>query len=119
MAKVKTLLEALHISLDNGLSTDGELKYAVKLIHEVEDMNDAMRDCICASFEKGPLFDGDVPSKTGRDALVEMGYMAHIVVKGQDGYNACTYKGASAYRVIRALRLAEDAKVSHGSSQLA
>lgn len=82
-------------------------------------MNDAMRDCICASFERGPLFDGDVPSKAGRDALVGMGYMAHVVVRGQDGYNACTYKGASAYRVIRALRLAVGAEGNHGSSELA
>jgi len=100
MPTLKKLLETLHESTK--LSSAEEIKSACELIIEVQDMNNAERDCIVASYEVGPLFDGDVPSKTGRDKLIEMGYMAKVVVNGGDGFNACTHKGAWAYRILKA-----------------
>lgn len=100
MATLKQLLDALHESTD--LSGSEELRYACKLIIEVQSMDAAERDCIKASYRSGPLFDGDVPSKSGRDRLLEKEYMAKVVVKGEDGYNACTNKGAWAYRLLEA-----------------
>jgi hypothetical protein len=100
MATLKRLLDALHESPE--LSSAAELKRACELIIEVQAMNSAERDCICAGYKHGPLFDGDVPSKSGRDWLLEKGYMAKVVVKGKDGYNACTHKGAWAYRLLEA-----------------
>lgn len=49
-----------------------------------------------------PLFDGDVPSKSGRNSLLEKGYIAKVVVKGEDGFNACTHKGMWAHRLLEA-----------------
>jgi hypothetical protein len=55
-------------------------------------------DTLVALVERGPLEDGDVPSKTGRNILCELGLASKVVVKGQDGYQAATYEGAEAYR---------------------
>ena len=97
-------LQQLLAALNEGVSTSsaGELKHACELIIDVQAMDNAQRDCICAAYTHGPLFDGDVPCKTGRDNLIDKGYMAKIVVRCEDGYNACTHKGARAYRLIAA-----------------
>ena len=100
MAKLKQLLEAIKESTE--LSSAEELKQACELIIEVQSMDSSERDCIRAGYKNGPLFDGDVPSKSGRNSLLEKGYMAKVVVKGEDGFNACTHKGAWAYRLIEA-----------------
>jgi hypothetical protein len=54
-------------------------------------------DTLIAVCEKGPLFDGDVPSKRERDVLLEHGYIAKVSVNGEQGYNAATYKGNHLY----------------------
>lgn len=92
------LLDVIHESVD--LSSADELKRAVKLIIEVQAMDSGMRDCIRAAYLNGPIDDGDVPSKSGRDALLDSGYISKVVVKGEQGFNACTYKGSSAYKLI-------------------
>lgn len=55
-------------------------------------------DTLVALVERGPLWDGDVPSKRGRDELLAAGLATCIVVKGEDGYQAATLAGAVAYR---------------------
>ena len=100
MATLKELLDALHE--DERLSTDGEIARAVKLICRVQAMNSGERDTIRAAFRDGPLYDGDVPNKSARDALLEEGMMAKVVMRGQDGFNACTHRGAWAYRLLEA-----------------
>lgn len=100
MATLKELLDVLHE--DEKLSTDGELAWACKLICRVQTMASGERDTIRAAFTAGPLYDGDVPSKSGRDALLEDGMIAKVVVKGEEGFNACTYRGAAAYRLLLA-----------------
>lgn len=100
MAKLKSLLDTLHESLYT--STADEIKKACSLIIAVQEMDSDARDCIRASYRSGPLEDGDVPSKIARDKLVEGGYMAKVVVNGEDGYNACTHKGAWSYRLLEA-----------------
>lgn len=96
--KLKNLFEALHILHD--CASPDEIKEACELIIEVQAMSSSERDCIRAAYNYGPLDDGDVPSKCGRDSLLHKGYMSKVVVKGEDGYNACTHKGAWAYRLI-------------------
>lgn len=100
MASLKELLGVLHESVE--LSSAEEIKIACELIIDVQNMDGSERDCIFAAYKRGPLFDGDVPSKGGRDSLLNKGYMAKVVVNGEDGYNACTHKGAWAYRLLAA-----------------
>lgn len=54
-------------------------------------------DTLVALVEQGPVWDGDVPSKRSRDELVTAGYAVRVVVKGEQGYAAATYKGTRAY----------------------
>jgi hypothetical protein len=105
-AKLKDLLDAAVCSVE--LSTRGELDYALKIIMDCEEMSGAEIDTLYAMHKKGPLFDGDVPSKSGRDDLLEKGYAAKVVVNGEQGYNACTYRGSTAYKVLKAIQAARE-----------
>lgn len=100
MPTIKELLDVLHE--DVKLSNDVELAWACKLICRVQAMTGCERDTIRAAFTAGPLDDGDVPSKSARDDLLEEGMIAKVVVKGEEGFNACTYRGAAAYRLLLA-----------------
>lgn len=69
---------------------------------EARDAWDALpgnaRDTLIALCKHGPLWDGDVPSKAGRDELLSRKLAAKIVIKGnQQGYQAATYTGSRAY----------------------
>jgi hypothetical protein len=61
-------------------------------------MTGAELDTLVALVEVGPLWDGDVPSKTGRDGLLRKGLAVRVVVKGADGWQAATYAGRDAYK---------------------
>lgn len=61
-------------------------------------MTGAEIDTLVALIEYGPLWDGDVPSKCGRDALVAKGLAAKVIVRGEDGWQAATYAGRDAYK---------------------
>lgn len=100
MVKLSTLLSVLNESLEN--STPKEVVRACELIVAVQDMPQDMRDCLRGAYLNGPITDGEVVSKESRNNLVELGYLARVVIRGQDGYNACTNKGAWAYRILEA-----------------
>ena len=55
-------------------------------------------DTLVALVESGPLWDGDLPSKTARDCLIDRGFVTRIVVHGEDGWQAATYSGRDAYK---------------------
>jgi len=57
----------------------------------------AVLDTLIALVERGPLDDGDIPSKNGRSQLLQVNCAAKILVNGQDGFNAATYKGRELY----------------------
>lgn len=63
-------------------------------------MTGAGKDTLIALVEQGPLWDGDVPSKHGRDLLLEQGLAVRVVVKGEDGWQAATYAGRDAYKEL-------------------
>jgi len=63
-------------------------------------MKGAEIDTLIALVEHGPLWDGDVPSKSGRDDLIQKGFAARVLVKGDDGYTAATYRGRDAYKEL-------------------
>lgn len=64
------------------------------------NLTGAEKATLVALVESGPLWDGDVPSKTGRDALLEKGLAQRVVVRGEDGWQAATYAGRDAYRAL-------------------
>ena len=73
-------------------------------VFKVEKMSGAAWDTLWAMFKRGPLHDGDMPSKTGRDWLVEQGF-----AERGDGYNWLTRSG-----VLLALELGMGAKKEVG-----
>ncbi len=101
MTNIKNLLSAIHSDLS--LDSAEEIKSNIELIARVQEMSGGERDTIRAAFSHGPLYDGDVPSKSARDTLIKDDFIAKIVVKGEDGFNACTYKGRMAYRILQAM----------------
>jgi hypothetical protein len=97
----EALLELLHIPLD--LSSKKEIIAGIELIDETYALSSAARSTLTAMCECGPLDDGDVPSKAGRDELLEVAMAAKVVVKGVEGYNAATQKGCWALKLVEAL----------------
>ena len=55
-------------------------------------------DTLIALVERGPLWDGDLPSKSGRDSLIKRGLAVKCIFAGEDGYQAATYAGRDAYK---------------------
>lgn len=55
-------------------------------------------DTLVALVECGPLWDGDVPSKSARDSLIVKGLAIKVVVQGEDGWQAATYTGRDIYK---------------------
>lgn len=68
-------------------------------------------DTLKALVEQGPLWDGNVPSKAGRDALIEQRLAVRVVVAGEDGYTAATYAGRDLFRKYVELRAAMEESV--------
>lgn len=61
-------------------------------------LSGAARDVLRCLFDKGPTWDGNVPSKLGRDELLEKGLAVKMCMqKGEQGFQALTYKGHSVH----------------------
>lgn len=99
-APLKDLLDALNASVE--LDSYDELKLAVQQIITAQSLSPSERDTIRGCYEHGPLDDGDIPCKTARNRMLDLGLVTKAVVKGEDGYNACTHQGAWIYRLIKA-----------------
>ena len=50
--------------------------------------------------ERGPICDGDIPSKSGRDNLIDRQLAVRVIVRGEDGYTAATYTGRDLYKTL-------------------
>jgi hypothetical protein len=61
------------------------------------EANGGALDTLIGLVERGPLADGDVPSKAGRNCLIEWGLAVRTVVKGEEGYQAATMDGVQAF----------------------
>jgi hypothetical protein len=56
--------------------------------------------CLC---KDGPLWDGDIPSKQGRDSLLDKNLAVRAMFKDQFGYTVATYAGGHVWRAARLL----------------
>jgi hypothetical protein len=83
------------------------IKECLRILKE-EDQCDDIWDVACVAlrqlterlqeqldqlYSHGPTWDGDVISKSDRDALLELGLAARVCRNGEFGYTACTYLG--------------------------
>lgn len=81
------------------------------------ELNGAQIDTLIALVERGPLWDGDVPSKRGRDELIDAGLAVRVVVSGEDGFTAATYQGRDAYNALYASETLSEAKANRLAEQ--
>lgn len=65
-------------------SLENVAREVAKFIHDSGRLTDTLK----ALVERGPLADGDVPSKEERDILLEVGLCVKVVAQGSDGANA-------------------------------
>lgn len=76
--------------------------------------NDYLLDTLIALIERGPVWDGGIPSKIGRDVLIERGLAVRIISNGLDGwgdgYTAATYLGRDVYTCVYGCDNFRDAK---------
>lgn len=73
----------------------------VELLHMIDfaRQNKGMHEQLYQLHSRGPVWDGDVISKSERTALLDIGACAKVCVKGQDGFNACTYFGRALLQI--------------------
>ncbi len=70
-----------------------DLIFDLELIELAIQMPQIDYETLLGCRKNGPSHDGNVLSKASRDYLVTIGAVARVVVKNEQGYNACTYKG--------------------------
>ena len=89
---------------DVALDTRNEQEHNFKIIDESINFTGkfSVSDTLVGMHDHGPLHDGDVVSKAERDRLLSGGYCAKVVVKGLEGFNACTYRGRKLHDCIKA-----------------
>jgi len=64
----------------------------------VELRKSAGAEMLAQLVNHGPVYDGDVLSKSARDDLLRLGLASRAVVKGQEGYTVANYFGANVLR---------------------
>ena len=96
-------LSILHEDFE--LSINDEITEANDTIVRAIFLYPGQIETLKAIHDQGPLFDGDIPSKAARDYLLITGLVSKVVVKGEQGFNACTYKGSRVLRLIKEMKL--------------
>jgi hypothetical protein len=73
----------------------------VDLVHMIDfaKSNRGLHEQLYQLHARGPVWDGDVVSKSQRTELLDIGACAKVCVKGEEGFNACTYFGRSLLRI--------------------
>lgn len=108
------------------LMTSGEIERAAEVRHmassmlQFREMYHGAVSCLEALMNaKGPLWDGDVPSKAGRDSLLDLRLASRVIYGGKDGYTAATYLGREVMDEIYRLRMLKEQEgvVNAGSGE--
>lgn len=109
------LEDALIIGFDH-TPTD-EMRAALKSIEQAIEMDFTHYEVLWQCQNKGPVWDGDVISKSHRSDMLEIGAISKVWVKGEDGFNACTYYGGSLIRILNAIRPEWKSKFTTSNSE--
>jgi hypothetical protein len=89
----------------NSIYTDGDDAARWREIYR--SLSGGAIDTLACLCKYGPTYDGNVPSKAGRDELWDKKLCARIVLKGCEfGYQAATYLGAHVWKAGQALKAA-------------
>jgi hypothetical protein len=61
-------------------------------------MTSAQREVLAQLVRNGPIWDGDIASKAGRDDLLVCRLASRACVKGEQGYTVATYRGWDVFK---------------------
>lgn len=93
----------------------------IELVHMIDfaHRHRYLHEQLYQLHEKGPVWDGDVVCKNHRDLLSTIGACAKVSMKGEQGFNACTYFGTHLLRIYDWLhgpfgKLTTDVRVDAG-----
>ena len=98
------LLKVIHVT--PSLSTDAELADAMQLIEIarlLRNSNSSAAEVLGQCLNHGPIDTGDLISKEGRTELMRLGLIHVGVVKGEQGFYFCNYRGWDVYRLLEAM----------------
>lgn len=74
-------------------------EYGIAVAAIALSLTSAQRE-VLGQLVNGPVWDGDVCSKDARSDLMEMHLATKICVKGEQGYNAATYRGFNVWKAL-------------------
>lgn len=103
---IKKIMHAME-GEDLTLCSKKELVRAIDVLDNVAKMDGRHLETLDLCHRQGPIWDGDLPSKGIRSDLASVGAIKGVSVKGEQGYNACTYLG---YQYLKALCAKYDAE---------
>lgn len=98
------LLNVIHIV--PSLSTDTEITSGMRLIEIARQLytsKSAASEVLAQCYMHGPVNTGDLISKVGRTELVNLGLITVGVVKGEQGFYFCNYRGADVHHLLEAM----------------
>ena len=84
------LEDALIDSFDT--MTLDEARDTLRLVEEAMSLSGAAHDALRQLCLKGPVWDGDLCSKSGRCELLSINAAAKVIVKGEQGFQAANIK---------------------------
>lgn len=70
-------------------------EYDIAAFATYHALDSGLKESLFQLVRYGPIWDGDVISKHCRNVLLELELAVKVCFKGQQGYNAATYRGWS------------------------
>lgn len=98
-------LEHIDLMAGHEIERAAEVRCMANVMLHIRDVYHGAISCLEALMKaKSPLWDGDVPSKSGRDTLFDLKLATRVIHNGEDGYTTATYLGRDVYRELQRQR---------------
>ena len=108
-------IENRDLMTDNEFQYEATVQNVAKTMVGMEVINShalAVLDALIETY-KGPLQDGDIPSKSGRDQLIELGLAVRVIHDRADGCTSATYFGRDVYKYIHGKSATLEEAITH------
>lgn len=91
----QSVKEAVALISHNDTDTDDRERAAAAAWR---GMTPGQKECLSQLLLNGPVWDGDITSKSDRGELFNLGLAVRCCFKGEQGYTAATYPAFTIYR---------------------
>lgn len=89
-AKINIITKCLAMIIDKSQCSD-DYEVATYALNRI--MPDSEREVLGQLVKHGPVWDGDIISKSARDNLLTWGLASRACFKGEQGYTVANYRG--------------------------